>query len=603
MAPVHQRFTIINQVIGLMLLIAVLGIIGMTISNRMIISVQGNAHAINKSGSLRMQSYRLLSLIPLNNSSSEYISELEQTLTSIELMQSVQAEKLTAQFTALEGYWSHNLKPALISAKYPNEALNEVIAFVSKLDDLVSAIDEKTENRIAYVALTQMIFTALVFLLLTVTIWHLRRKFLFPWRKILDIVHAIGKKDFSQRYPLNGKQDELNSLGLTLNQMSDELAASYHQLELRVTEKTADLQRKNQVLSFLYQSNQTIHAREAICSKLQKVLIELQRVTLIKNLRLRLYEDNNDKYYSELLCYKSNADKNCIDNSCETCETAIDYIPLNHPVDIAWELSDNIHRYGVIIGELEKNTQLPEEQNKLILMLVKQISGMLAMEHQIEQQQQLLLMDERSAIARELHDSIAQSLSCLKMQISYLQIQSKDLPDNCQKLLSEMRSEINSAYSQLRELLTTFRLKLTEPGLLPALENTINEFNQRLGYNIELNYDIPVKSISSHQSIHIIQIIREALSNIVKHAHANWAAISIYQQENNIIVVISDNGEGISQHPEKQNHYGLIIMRERAQSLNGLCDIKPRQQGGTEVYITFPLTPSTINAINDGNNQ
>ncbi|MRF44000.1 nitrate/nitrite two-component system sensor histidine kinase NarX, partial [Escherichia coli] len=91
------------------------------------------------------------------------------------------------------------------------------------------------------------------------------------------------------------------------------------------------------------------------------------------------------------------------------------------------------------------------EQNNLMLLLTKQISAMLAMEQQNEQQQQLLLMDERSAIARELHDSIAQSLSCLKMQVSYLQMQSETLPDNCQKLLKEMREELNVAYRQLRE--------------------------------------------------------------------------------------------------------------------------------------------------------
>ncbi|MDF4405771.1 histidine kinase, partial [Vibrio parahaemolyticus] len=151
------------------------------------------------------------------------------------------------------------------------------------------------------------------------------------------------------------------------------------------------------------------------------------------------------------------------------------------------------------------------------------------MEHQIEQQQQLLIMDERSAIARELHDSIAQSLSCLKMQISYLQLQPEPLPEKPQQLLTEMRSEINTAYSQLRELLTTFRLKLTEPGLLPSLESTISEFSERMGYTIKLHYDIPAKSISPHQSIHIIQIIREALSNILKHANASWAEVSLTQ--------------------------------------------------------------------------
>ncbi|MEI9750527.1 nitrate/nitrite two-component system sensor histidine kinase NarX [Moellerella wisconsensis] len=602
MIPRSKRFSIINQVIGLMLLIAILGIIGMTISNRMIISVQGNAHAINKSGSLRMQSYRLLSLLPLNKTSEPYLEELEQTLTSDELLQAVQAEKLSAQLSDITHYWKDRLRPTLELAKNPNEAKNEVVEFVNKLDHLVYIIDETTENKFTYVAMTQIMFIALVFLLLICTICHLRRKFLYPWNRLLNIVSAIGHKDFSQRYPVTGKQDELDALGLTLNQMSDELAESYHQLEARVEEKTADLWHKNQQLSFLYQSNQTLHSREPICAKIQQVLIELQKITSVKNLRFRLYEDNNEKYYNEIFCYKNQPHLDCQHNNCQICQQNMDYKPLIEPAILSWELADNIHRYGVIIGETTPDNTLSQEQDNLVLMLVKQISGMLAMEYQIEQQQQLLLMDERSAIARELHDSIAQSLSCLKMQISYLQMQANTLPENCQVLLGEMRQEINSAYSQLRELLTTFRLKLAEPGLLPSLENTLNEFNQRLGFIIELDYNLPAKSVSSHQAIHIIQIIREALSNILKHAHANWAAISLSKQDNKIIVIISDNGEGIEPNPEKQNHYGLIIMKERAQSLNGTCVITPRKLGGTDVSVTFPFTPKTINTKSDGVN-
>lgn len=223
-------------------------------------------------------------------------------------------------------------------------------------------------------------------------------------------------------------------------------------------------------------------------------------------------------------------------------------------------------------------------------MLAKQISGMLTMEQQIEQQQQLLIMDERAAIARELHDSIAQSLSCLKMQISYLQMQPEPLPETTLHLLNEMRTEINTAYSQLRELLTTFRLKLTESGLLPSLKSTLGEFSGRIGFNIQLNYEIPAKSISPHQSIHIIQIIREALSNILKHANATWAKVSLSQNRGTVTITIDDNGSGIDDNPNKLNHYGLIIMRERALSLNGECYITQRAEGGTEVKVTFPLS-------------
>lgn len=205
MPTFHRRFSIINQIIGLMLLIAVLGIIGMTISNRIIISVQGNAHAINKSGSLRMQSYRLLSLVPLNDHSENYLSILENDLSSPELTQVAKAEELTAKLDELHDFWQKTLRPALLNANSPNDARYEVIAFVNKLDELVHDIDDKTERKIAYVAMTQMIFIGLVFLLLMTTIWHLRRKIYYPWMKLLSMVNAIGQKDFSQRYPSNNQ--------------------------------------------------------------------------------------------------------------------------------------------------------------------------------------------------------------------------------------------------------------------------------------------------------------------------------------------------------------------------------------------------------------
>lgn len=590
MPPLNRRFSIINQVIGLMLLIAVLGIIGMTISNRMIISVQGNAHAINTSGSLRMQSYRLLSLTPINQHNQNYLDELEKDLLSPELTQVVKIENLTPEFNKIHEFWLNTLRPALTKASSPDDARYEVITFVNMLNELVHNIDDKTERKIAYVAMTQLIFISLVFLLLMGTIWHLRRKIYYPWMKLLSMVNAIGRKDFTQRYPMkNNKQDELNALGETLNHMSDELAQSYHQLEERVAEKTADLLAKNRVLSYLYQSNQILHSSEALYSRLQKVLAELKNITQLENLRLKLYEDSNEQYFHEISYATTNLELDKTKLS-STNQHSLSNDPAKEYQTLQWDLSDNMHRYGVIIGEVEQKQPFSDEKNRLVLMLAKQISGMLTMEQQIEQQQQLLIMDERAAIARELHDSIAQSLSCLKMQISYLQMQPEPLPETTLHLLNEMRTEINTAYSQLRELLTTFRLKLTESGLLPSLKSTLGEFSGRIGFNIQLNYEIPAKSISPHQSIHIIQIIREALSNILKHANATWAKVSLSQNRGIVTITIDDNGNGIDDNPNKLNHYGLIIMRERALSLNGECYITQRVEGGTEVKVTFPLS-------------
>ena len=596
----NYRFSIINQIAILMLLFTLLGVVGMAISNHIVLSVQGNAHAINKSGSLRMQSYRLLASLPLDKAHRYYIDELERDLDSEELLQVISTSSLKSQYSTLTHYWKETLKPTLLSAKQPQDVQQEVISFVAQLDKLVLSIDQLTEQKIRLVAYTQLIFTALTLLLLFGSVWHFRRRLLHPWQQLMAMANSIGHGNFSTRFHQRTHHDEIATLGIALNTMSEELSTLYSELEKRVVEKTHDLQQKNQVLSYLYHSSQQLHSQAPLCARLRQILHELQMIIPDAYLQIRLYEDNHHTLFNEINLAPQSRPEHCPDQQCDRCEE-------NLPIELQpksellhWELADQIHRYGLFVMQLPENITLTDEQNNLMLLLIKQISAMLAMEQQNEQQQQLLLMDERSAIARELHDSIAQSLSCLKMQVSYLQMQSETLPENCQKLLKEMREELNVAYRQLRELLTTFRLKLTEPGLLAALESTLNEFNQRLGFSISFDYQLPAKCVNSHQSIHVVQIVREALNNILQHANANWAEVSLSLHEGTVELRINDNGEGIAPNPEKLNHYGLIIMRERAHSLNGSYTIKVREQGGTQVFVKFPLITTHKDPVENG---
>ncbi|CRL63564.1 nitrate/nitrite two-component system sensor histidine kinase NarX [Proteus vulgaris] len=596
----HYRFSIINQIAILMLLFTLLGVVGMAISNHIILSVQGNAHAINKSGSLRMQSYRLLSALPLDEQHRYYLHELETDLDSNELLQVLSNASLQSQYAQLNTYWKETLKPTLLYAQQRDDAKQEVALFVSQLDKLVLSIDQLTEQKIRLVAYTQLIFTALTLLLLFGSVWHFRRRLLHPWQQLMAMANSIGHGNFSARFHQRTHHDEIATLGIALNTMSEELSTLYSELEKRVIEKTHDLQQKNKVLSYLYHSSQQLHSPTPLCARLRQILFELQQIIPDAYLQIRLYEDNHHTLFNEISLAPKSRPEHCPDKECERCEEiSFTEIPQRSEL-LHWELADQIHRYGLFVMQLPENMVLSDEQKNLMLLLTKQISAMLAMEQQNEQQQQLLLMDERSAIARELHDSIAQSLSCLKMQVSYLQMQSETLPDNCQKLLKEMREELNVAYRQLRELLTTFRLKLTEPGLLAALESTLNEFNQRLGFAINFDYQLPAKCVNSHQSIHVVQIVREALNNILQHANANWAEVSLSLNNGQVELKINDNGEGISPNPEKLNHYGLIIMRERANSLNGSYTIKVREQGGTQVFVKFPLITTHKDPVQNG---
>ncbi len=137
---------------------------------------------------------------------------------------------------------------------------------------------------------------------------------------------------------------------------------------------------------------------------------------------------------------------------------------------LKWRLTDSHTQYGILLATLPAGRHLSHDQQQLVDTLVEQLTATLALDRHQEKQQQLIVMEERATIARELHDSIAQSLSCMKMQVSCLQMQDAQMPDSNKQLLSQIRNELNTSRVQLRELLTTFRLQLTEPGLRPALE-------------------------------------------------------------------------------------------------------------------------------------
>lgn len=118
--------SIVNQVALLMLLSGILGVAGMGISAWMSQSIQGNAHAINKAGSLRMQSYRLLAQVPLDERHEALIRELERDENSPDLQRSVEQEGLTQPFDALRDYWQQTLQPRLRSAQRPADAAPQV---------------------------------------------------------------------------------------------------------------------------------------------------------------------------------------------------------------------------------------------------------------------------------------------------------------------------------------------------------------------------------------------------------------------------------------------------------------------------------------------
>ena len=574
--------TLVNQLALIVLLSTAIGVAGIGISARLVHGVQGSAHAINKAGSLRMQSYRLLAAIPLTEGDSKLLDDMNATVFSEELQNAALRDGQDSQLKALQQYWQLELAPGMKHAQNQATVATDVASFVDRIDHLVTSFDHTTEQRIRYVVWLQRVMAIGMALLFLFTIVWLRARLLRPWKQLLAMARAVSHRDFTQRVHISGR-NEMASLGMALNNMSKELAESYSVLERRVQEKTAGLEQKNEILAFLWQANRRLHSSAPLCERISPVLNGLQGLTLLRDIEVRVYDFEDEDNHQEFACH---SDLECDDKGCYLCPRDLPPLP-DAGTTLKWRLSDAHNQYGILLATLPVGRHLSHDQQQLVDTLVEQLTSTLALDRHQEHQQQLIVMEERATIARELHDSIAQSLSCMKMQVSCLQMQGENLPEESRQLLGQIRNELNTSWAQLRELLTTFRLQLTEAGLRPALESSCQEYSAHFGFTVQLDYQLPPRFVPSHQAIHVLQIAREALSNALKHAQATEVTVTVSLRDNQVRLVVADNGRGVPDQAERSNHYGLIIMRDRAQSLRGDCQVRRRENGGTEVVVTF----------------
>lgn len=203
---------------------------------------------------------------------------------------------------------------------------------------------------------------------------------------------------------------------------------------------------------------------------------------------------------------------------------------------------------------------------------------------------QEVLEQERKAFSAELHDSIAQILGFLRIKSSQLHQKCKQPP---YKELIEHTEEIANythyAYQQVRELITASRLAYQELDFIVALRKVIEEFEQQSSIVFELDHPVHQVNIQPKQSIQVLYIVRESLSNIVRHSHASYADIGLDIQNNLLNIRISDNGQGIRPALKRKDSFGLEIMQERAERIGAELKIYPEKPQGTCVHLTLKL--------------
>jgi len=201
------------------------------------------------------------------------------------------------------------------------------------------------------------------------------------------------------------------------------------------------------------------------------------------------------------------------------------------------------------------------------------------------------LTHERQVMAAEVHDSLAQSLTYVKMRLPLLKdaLRAHD-EARAMQYCDDVRGAVSQAHASLRSVLTHFRLPMDPKGLVHALDASAKTFRQSTGAELEFVNEMPGMRLTLEQETQVFHVVQEALTNVARHARAQRAWLRIgTSRRGEVQVVVEDDGAGLPPAVGAGSHYGLEIMNERARRLGGNLEVSARDGGGTRVLLAFPL--------------
>ncbi len=222
----------------------------------------------------------------------------------------------------------------------------------------------------------------------------------------------------------------------------------------------------------------------------------------------------------------------------------------------------------------------------------KHVGFLIEQARQDQDQARMLLVEERTRMANEMHDSLAQSLAGLRIQARILD---ETLHQGDEQVtweeLEKLQSQVEQANQELRCLIGRFRAPLQSYEVIDSVEKEISLFKQKHNANVYFQNEWQQDSLSADQRTDVIRIVQEALTNIGKHANASNVRVLLRHQSNRYRLMVEDDGEGFdtvdSSVAGRVDHFGQQIMSERALNLGGEFKVESEPGDGTRISLEF----------------
>jgi len=581
--------------------------------------LEGGAAAINEAGRMRMQAYRM-ALSAGAGQRDTLPEQAAQFTRSIELLRTGNPERplfvpwddqVNARFDAVRNDWERYWGRWIASAPVSTAALrDDTGAFVDHIDLLVQAIESHMSRWTAMLHLAQVAMLALAVIGASVLVYTGYRFVLEPVAHLKQAIRRMQEGDFSARVE-RVSSDEFGTLADGFNGMAGHVQSMYRHLEARVAEKTSELQEKSARLEALYDVTTLLTTTTNLQDLTQGFLRRIRPLARADGAALRWSDESNERFLmlaSDALPHGMLDAEHCLKaDQCHCGSTApasrLRVIPITamQPARLAHcavagfatVVSIPIRQHQRLMGEVDlfyhAQRQVGDAERSLLEALTAHLATAMENLRLGALEKEAAVSQERGFIARELHDSIAQSLAFLKIQVQLMRdALASENPVQTRAVLAEIDTGVRESYADVRELLVHFRTRTNAEDIEPALHTTLSKFQQQTGLATNLQIEGNGLPLAPDVQVQVLHIIQEALSNVRKHALATRVWINV-QQRPAWRFEVRDDGRGFvpSASATDDTHVGLRIMIERAQRIGASVEVVRNTAGGTSVILTL----------------
>jgi len=605
--------------IGGVLLLLALASIGLTLWVTW--QLEGGAAAVNEAGRMRMLTWRMAQSLPVGDARqlANQVQRFEQTLTLLRQGEPsrplfVPQDALSQQaFAQVQQGWQQ-LRQAWLAPQPPSGAQVALQAeqFVGHVDDFVTAIETQLARWTSVLNAFQFALVALA-ICSAVALLYSAYLFVFnPLARLQAGLARVGEGDFSARVEVDSR-DEFGALSEGFNQMAHTLQGLYQNLEQRVQEKTLGLETERARLAALYEAAAFVATATSLEDLAQGFARQLRSVGQADASAVRWSNESNQRYL--LLAADGLPDalvheEHCLPTGhCHCGQVAgqaqtrvIPIQPAQGPASLCQQagfshvVSVPVRLHERLVGEFNlfyhRAAQVSPEDRALLEALASHLAGAIEGLRAGALEREAAVAEERSLLASELHDSIAQSLSFLKIQSSLLRDAIRlAQPERVDQTLAELDAGIRGSLADVRELLLHFRTRAHGEDIAPALRTTLTKFEHQTGLPTHLSIEGEGLPLPPDVQLQVLHVVQEALSNVRKHAQARQVWVEV-QQGAQWRVEVRDDGLGFDDGPAgpDETHVGLRIMRERAARIGATVDVASVPGAGTCVVLTVPTS-------------